>query len=72
MSTSALVEKIESLPVAERAQVESLVDSLSVQLKVAEGTSPRAHFDRVRAILQAAHGKLDISSSIRELRDSDH
>ncbi len=69
MSATALVQKIAALPASEQAKVEIFVDSLAA-LATSDEVSPREHFDRARKVLEGLHGKVDISSSIREVRDS--
>ena len=68
MSPTTLVEKIAALPAAEQEKVAAFVESL--ERPIGDDSSPIDVFDRIRNAMEAAHGKVDISSSIRELRDS--
>lgn len=68
MSPTTLAEKISALPAAEQRKVAEFVESLKRPLE--DKSSPVEVFDRIRNAMKAAHGTVDISSSIRELRDS--
>ena len=74
MASRALVEKIEALPPAKRAEVEDFVDFLA-----ARGEHPRPLPDRLtllerlrtqRKRLLHEHGLYDSLSVLRELRDT--
>jgi len=68
MSAIELAETIKALPAAEQKKVAAFVESLKPRVR--DDTSPLDVFNRIRREMEAAHGKVDISSSIRELRDS--
>lgn len=70
MSKAELLARIEGLPAAKIAELETMVAGMTAETSAPAASMSRQEIDALRLSLFERHGYYDSTASIRELRDN--